>query len=132
MAIDTNQAQVAVYNLLKTANVCSGRVYDQPPEDDAKVTYPYVAIGDADEQADDDSTGLGIDYSLTLDIWSEQPGKKEANTIRKAIGDALHLQTFTTGDGTDCLMWVDGGPTLQDPEGVGWHGIVRVRIQARK
>lgn len=130
MAIDANQVQAAVYGLLTGANVCSSRIYDQGPPDNA--TYPYVLIGATDESPDDDSTGLGIDYEMTLEIWSEQPGKKEANTIRKAIGDALHLQSFTTGNGTACLCWVDGGPTLQDPEGVGWQGIVRVRIQARK
>jgi len=79
--------QVALVQVLKTAQVAEGRVYDSVPEG---ATYPYVSIGPADVLADDADCVESAVVTQQIDVWSEEPGFPEAKRIAAAVRAAVH------------------------------------------
>lgn len=129
MSLDSNTIQAAVYAYLTDASICDGRVYDNP-EQARTLEYPYIEFAGAVAVNGDDSTGDGLEWSLTLHVWSEAHGQKEANEISDLIRAALHRKAFTTSSDIDCICWFDSAQNLKADDGEGWQAVIRLRIVA--
>ena len=129
MSLDTNSIQVAVVAAIKDAWICEGRVYDTPSQK-TPPECPYIELAGSVAVNGDDSTGDGVEWSLTLHVWSEERGQKEVNEVSDLIRAALHRQSFTTSSGIDCLCWIDAVTNLKAADGEGWQAVIRLRIVA--
>jgi hypothetical protein len=61
-------------------------IFDYVPE---KTICPYVTFGHIQSSSEDTKTDNGEKVTVTLDIWSESKGRKEAVTILALIEDIL-------------------------------------------
>lgn len=125
--LECQQALVAV---LRSNDVCGGRVYDDASKD---VAFPWVEIGDKqiipdDATADDGGSDNGVSDFTDLHIWSRHPGKKEALSIGEQIRSLLHGQALTVTGCASALAWVRSERYLRDPDGVTRHGVISVEI----
>src|SRR4051794_20380365 len=62
------------------------RLFDFVPCDSA---FPYVVLGDGSETDWSTSTEEGSEHGVQLDIWSREPGHKQAKQIAELIRAAL-------------------------------------------
>ncbi len=83
--------QAALYSRLSTSNelttlLGSDFIFDDVPKSQKP---PYIVFAEAVHN--DWSTGSedGMEHSITLNIWSDQNGRKEVITIAQAIQDAF-------------------------------------------
>lgn len=111
------ELQKSVYAALVAANVASGRIYDEPPED---ATFPYCVIGD--EQDVDDGTDCQDGWEVFIDVhvWSRPAAGSflEAKAIAKAAVAAVRSISAVAGY---TLVQIDPQQTLyrRDPGGDG-------------
>lgn len=102
-------------------------VYDFVPEDAA---YPFVAIGEVVETPDNRHGGFGRQTAVTLHVWSQYRGYRQALTIGARITALLDHQPLTIPG----LDWIatryEFGQTLTDPEPPGdiRHLVLRYRV----
>lgn len=59
---------------------------------DEHTPYPYVSIGEGTETPANTHTRHGADSTLTLHVWSSEPGYQQANRIARRIGELLDHQ----------------------------------------
>lgn len=117
--------QKAVYTAL-AGNVNVGGqvpVYDHVPPDDQAV-YPRIVLGSFDAVDLSDKSRFGQELFLTVDVWSRQRGKKQAQDIMSAIHTLLQDQDLTL-DAGDLVVLVLTEPTriILDPDGLTYHGV---------
>jgi Protein of unknown function (DUF3168) len=100
------------------------RVYDDvPPGTD----FPYLTFGQS--TARDWSTGSddGNEHILTLHVWSQANGKRQAHEIMGAIRSALHDQSLTLAGHRLINLRHEFSEARRDPDGDTTHGIARFR-----
>ena len=100
------------------------RVFDDvPPGTD----YPYLTFGQS--TARDWSTGSadGNEHILTLHVWSQANGKRQAHEIMGAIRTALHDQPLTLTGHRLINLRHEFSEARRDPDGDTTHGIARFR-----
>lgn len=116
------EVQTAVLTQLIAQLTCP--IYDHVPED---TNFPYVTIG---QDTQDDWSGEGFEgetHTLTIHIWSQYRGRKEAKDLMKEIKDALHEQSLTlTGHSLVLLRW-EFADTVLEEDGRTYHGTQRFR-----
>lgn len=120
------ELQKAIVQLLKNDPVLSGlvgeRVYDRVPRDPTtrKVTaaFPYVSLGEDQEIPENATCIRASDFVLPIDVWSREPGYREAKHIARAIEDALHEVDLDLTDNAQVYFEFDGRRTFRDPDGV--------------
>ena len=100
------------------------RVYDDVPQGTA---FPYLTLGQS--LARDWSTGTdeGSEHILTLHVWSQARGKKEAHAIMGALRTALHDQALTLSGHRLVNLRHEHSEVRRDPDGDTIHGIARFR-----
>jgi hypothetical protein len=100
------------------------RVYDDVPQGAA---FPYLTFGQS--TARDWSTGSddGNEHILTLHVWSQANGKRQANEIMGAIRTALHDQPLTLTGHRLINLRHEFSEARRDPDGETTHGIARFR-----
>lgn len=64
-------------------------VYDYVPE---KTKTPYVTFGQTNSSSADNKTGEGEKIIATIDIWSENKGRKQVVDIMKQIEDIVKTE----------------------------------------
>jgi hypothetical protein len=121
--------QRGIYQTLASSSDLSAllggpRVYDDPPQ---AASYPFVSLGQS--LVRDWSTGTedGAEHLLTLHVWSQSGGKKEAHAIIEAIRAVLHDQPLMLVDHQLVNLRHEFSEARQDPDGDTYHGIVRYR-----
>lgn len=92
-------AQVAIYSRLQTdEGLKSIGVYDYIDDNKA---FPYVVLGRVFSTPERTKTTEGERVEITLDIWSQYKGKKEAVEIMKLIESTLDDELVI--DGADVI-----------------------------
>ena len=115
------EAWQAVHEAVLAANICGGRVSDDP---DAFTLFPH--IHKEATPINDWRTGTkATEIAGTFHVWSEYGGNKECLDIYEQIREALDGKEFAPGNGR-VIAYVQGGPIMRAPDGVRYHGIVRV------
>jgi len=122
MTDSTLEVQKAIVGALKgdaaIVLLTGGRIYDQPPQ---QPTYPLIEIGPSFGDVWEGSDMDGWEVVMTVNVWSEKPGRVEASQIATAIKSAMHravlpldTQQFVLGDvmGTNVIPQDDGRTTL--------------------
>ena len=106
------------------------RVYDRVPAD---VVFPYVAIGEAEENADDVECIDGSEHFLTCHVWTRdqgQQGKVEAKRIGTAMNAAIAAAVAAAPDlATHRLQVFARGSAryFDDQDGLTVHGVLIYR-----
>jgi hypothetical protein len=132
--------QVAIYDALvadAALMVQVSAVYDFVPANTSlndAPTMPYIVIGDMTALDWDSKTFTGEELTLTLHIWSEQPGWREVKQIFGHIKRILHdtLLDLSGDDHTSVLLRREFEETIRDPDNVTRHGVVRLRAIVQK
>lgn len=124
--------QEAIYARLKALAppLAGGRIHDvplQPTKRNASDTqHPLVEIGEVEAQ-EADTGRAGIDEVLTLHVWSRQRGQREILSIMHRMKAEMH-KTRLAVPGWDSMVWWRNTLTMQDPDGISQHGVIRFRI----
>ena len=102
----------------------SPRIYDDVPQGS---DFPYLTFGQS--VARDWSTGSedGNEHVLTLHVWSQAKGKKEAHEIMGALRTALHDQSLTLSGHRLVNLRHEHSEARRDTDGETYHGIARFR-----
>lgn len=104
-------------------------VFDDVPEGHA---FPYVTIGDATSSPFRTMSRFGEEVTITLHIWSQYKGFKEANEILTELNRLLADQDLVV-DGYDVMSSMyEFSETIRDPDGKTRHLPVRYRIVVQK
>ena len=121
-------AQQVIYGLLSnSADVMSAvkGVYDSVPD---QQDFPYITIGEDDNNEWDTATTLGNDVVCTVSVWSRDRGKKETKDIQGRIYNALHRQDYNvTGYQIISIDWQNSTSFL-DYDAKTRHGVQTFRI----
>ncbi|HXF53393.1 MAG TPA: DUF3168 domain-containing protein [Hyphomicrobiaceae bacterium] len=99
-------------------------VYDDVPRG---TRLPYLTFGLSTER--DWSTGgeEGSEHVLTLHVWSEAGGRKEAQQIIGAVRAVLHDAALTLAGHRLVNLRHELTDTRREPDGETYHGIIRLR-----
>jgi len=100
------------------------RVYDDVPQG---TDYPCLTFGQS--LARDWSTGTepGHEHILTLHVWSQARGKRQAHEIMGALHAALHEQPLSLAGHRLINLRHEHSEARRDPDGDTIHGIARFR-----
>src|SRR3990172_3900562 len=100
------------------------RVYDDVPQASA---FPYLSFGHS--LVRDWSTGSedGSEHVVTLHVWSQGKGKKEAHEIMGAVRTALRDQALSLSGHRLVNLRHELSEARREPDGDTTHGIVRYR-----
>ena len=128
MSIGQFPLQERIYTVLSGDNTITSTygagVYDDVLEGS---TYPFVEIGN--ETAIDYSTkdADGAEYTVTLHVWSQYAGSKEAKQIMDRIHDLLHNSSLSVTGFNLINLRFEFSDILRDPDGKTRHGVMRFR-----
>jgi hypothetical protein len=102
----------------------AAHVYDDVPQGAA---FPYLTFGQS--LVRDWSTGTedGSEHVVTLHVWSQAKGKREAHEIMGAVRVALHDQPLALTGHRLVNLRHEFSEARRDPDGETYHGIVRYR-----
>lgn len=94
---------------------------------------PYVVLGHATETPDELHGLAGSDLTVTLHVWSDATGTREAHTILAEIDAALHHARLDM-DGAHCWACVRESTEVMHDEDIETgrpirHAVVRYRIR---
>lgn len=100
------------------------RIYDHVPRGRA---YPYVTFGQSTLR--DWSTGseAGHEHVVTLHVWSQAPGREEADEILAAASEALHDQALAVAGHHLVNLRTEFADVRRDADGETFHGLLRLR-----
>jgi hypothetical protein len=100
------------------------RVHDDLPQ---ASPFPYISFGHS--LVRDWSTGSedGSEHVVTLHVWSQGKGKKEAHEIMDAVRSALHDQALSLAGHRLVNLRHELSEARREPDGDTTHGIVRYR-----
>jgi hypothetical protein len=100
------------------------RVHDDVPQ---ASPFPYISFGHS--LVRDWSTGSedGSEHVVTLHVWSQGKGKKEAHEIMDAVRSALHDQALSLAGHRLVNLRHELSEARREPDGDTTHGIVRYR-----
>jgi hypothetical protein len=121
--------QDAIYTRLSAdaalVTTLGAAVYDHVPD---SYDFPYVAIGDLTEEANDTMGKTGRDFTLTLHSWSQFKGYDEIYDIQNRLDQLLDRWTPTVTGWTATQMLREFFETFRDQDGITRHGVSRYRI----
>ena len=121
--------QVEIFQVLDAG--LSHNVYDEVPslpEGMPATSFPYVVIGDDTAIPFDTDDTVGADATITIHVWSQYRGRKEAKDIQGEIYRLLNRSQLTIigYNAVDCL-W-EFSETFVETDGATRHGVSRYRI----
>lgn len=123
-----NSIQTAIYNTLTSDSTLMSKitgVFDNVPDNQP---YPYITIGEANSTSFRTFSRFGEEVFISLHIWSQYAGFKEANDILNDMNRLLADQMLTTTAWDTIACFYDFSETLRDPDGLTRHVVVRYRI----
>ena len=127
MALHSVELQKAIYSALGSDSALSALitgVYDDVPEG---ATYPYVVIGEQTAVNFGSKTLDGLEYTLTIHVWSQYRGRKEAKEIMEKIYDVLHESSLSVTGASLVNLRQEFETSLVDSDGITRHGVMRFR-----
>ena len=100
------------------------KIHDRPPR---REQPPYVALGDIEARAWNTFTARGTEHKVTLHIWSEHGGRRQAYEIIARIDELLDDAALTLTDhhlvNLRSVFWT----ALRARDGRLFHGLLRLR-----
>lgn len=106
-----------------TAPMITG-VFDDVPDGQP---LPYITIGEATETPWSTFGRVGADDTLTIHIWSQAPGFKEALGILDRLNVLLDGGVLEVDGHVHVGTLYESAETLRDPDGVTRHVVARYR-----
>lgn len=83
--------QQAIFAALSASSdlqaLIGNRLFDYVPPDSV---FPYVVLGDGSEADWSTATENGTEHAIQIDVWSREPGHKEAKQIADVIRTTLN------------------------------------------
>ena len=104
-------------------------VYDEPP---SSPVFPYVTLGDSTENPYRTYGKGGHDETVTIHVWSQAPGFKEAMNIVSQMTTVLDAGTVTVGSHTVVLVNFENANTMRDADGITRHIAARYRVTVQE
>ena len=88
---------------------------------------PYVVIGDETAADYGASDGDSQEHTVTMHVWTEEPGKLKCLQAMSAVRAALHDVALALSGGLLVNLRCEFKETFRDPDGVSQHGVMRFR-----
>lgn len=132
MSTDPSLAlQAAFVTAIKAlATEASTRVYDEVPRDTTgkvTATFPYVSLGEGDASYNGADCYDGSDVSLSVHVWSREPGFPQCKRIASSIRAGLNNAELTLTGHTLELLEIERTTYLRDPDGKTRHAVLTFR-----
>ena len=93
--------QQAIFAALSASSdlqaLIGNRLFDFVPPDSI---FPYVVLGDGNESDWSTATEDGTEHAVQIDVWSREPGHKEAKQIADVIRATLNNAALTVTGAT--------------------------------
>jgi hypothetical protein len=100
------KAALANVTLIGIAGPTTVPLFDDAPEregDEAAGPFPRVEVGETDVGDWGTKTSFGTEQNITLTVYTNYRGRKQARQIAAYIYDSLHEQDFAV-DGQDLIL----------------------------
>ena len=107
-----------------TALLGAGRIHDDVPQGSA---LPYLTLGQTTVRDWSTGTDDGTEHVLTLHVWSNAKGKKQAHEILGAVRSALHDRPLTLTGHRLVNLRHEFSEARREPDGDTIRGTVRFR-----
>lgn len=104
------------------------KVCDYVPTD---IPYPYIVISEPRTDPFAVKNSDVVDVYITLHIWSNYKGKKEAYDILTACHEAFKIKLNITGYKVNETSWSDAR-VFDDIDGVLRHGVLTLKFNLEK
>lgn len=106
------------------ASLGGPRIYDDVPRGEPA---PYVSLGLTTER--DWSTGseAGSEHVVTLHVWSDAAGRRQAAEIVCALRSAVHDAALAVSGHRLVNLRHEFSETRREADGEGYRGLVRLR-----
>lgn len=128
MALHSWELQKAIFNQLSgsivgldSANIS---VFDDVPEN---TSYPYVVIGEETATNNGSKDLDGLEYTLTVHVWSNYRGRREIKEIMQSVYENLHDTAITVTGASLVNVRQEFNTTLAENDGITRHGVMRFR-----
>ena len=128
MALHSWELQKAIFNQLSgsivgldSANIL---VFDDVPEN---TSYPYVVIGEETAINNGSKDLDGLEYTLTVHVWSNYRGRREIKEIMQSVYENLHDTAITVTGASLVNVRQEFNTTLAENDGITRHGVMRFR-----
>lgn len=113
------------YSALSAVGASSVPVYDQVPE---RSTFPYVYIGDIDEEELNTDTEEGSELTANIEVWTRYKGTRQASQIAGAIKATIHRQSLAVTDWLHVYTEFESATPALDPDGVTRQLTLQYRV----
>lgn len=124
--VPADEIQRAILLALDAADVCGGRIYDDPP---ARGVFPYVTIGEEQIIEDGDACSDGYQVVATLHAWSRPEISSKAEVKELAAEIVSALRAIETIEDFDLISGeLETSRTLRDPDGKTEHAVITYRF----
>lgn len=127
MSLHSFNVASAVYGRLTGDATLMGLVegvYDDVPQDAA---YPYIVVGEETTLNAGTKTLDGLEYTLTIHVWSRYRGLKETKQIMERIYALLHTYDLAVTGASLVNLRQEFSSTFVDADGLTRHGVIRFR-----
>ncbi|WP_018130712.1 DUF3168 domain-containing protein [Effusibacillus pohliae] len=123
-----NAIQKAIFDKLAgdatLARMVTG-VFDEVPQGTG---FPYITIGEMTEVPFNTFDRKGRDCTVTLHIWSQYPGNKEAVEILGRMNALLDYEPLNVEGLSLVHCQFENATTIEEPDGKTRHVPVRYRV----
>jgi hypothetical protein len=99
-------------------------VFDDVPRDAA---FPYLTFGQSTLRDWSAGGEEASEHILTIHVWSQAPGRKEAHAIMGTVRGVLHDQALALDGHRLVNLRHEISEARRDADGETTHGIVRLR-----
>jgi len=120
------ESQRAIYQALAAANICGGRISDNPEDD---VEFPHIEIGETiAEQLDLTGYQGGTDETMLLTAWSRERSTMEVKNIVGQVRDTLDGRSFDEFGRSSLHCYVLDETVRREPDAKTHRAVIRVRV----
>ena len=121
--------QKAIHAALTNASALTAltggiRVFDDVPRNPA---YPYVTHGESVVRDWSTSTDEGHEHSVSVHVWSQGAGRKQAHDILGAIEQTLDSQALPLDGHRLITLRHEHSEVRRESDGETWRGLLRLR-----
>ena len=99
-------------------------IFDHVPQEQ---DYPYVTFGDYTATDWSTNTTSGIEYLLTLHVWSREGGRRQATAICENIYRLLHDAAITVPLHKLVLIRMTSSTITVENDGATYHASMRFK-----
>lgn len=129
MATALYALQAAVFTALNSRPALAGRVYDEVPE---PAPYPYVSLGSVTEYPDDAHDAQGLESTVTVHVWSNEPSNTEVFELFAEVDAALDRVSLSVAGFSEVQIKHTQHQALRDPDPDVRHINAQYRVTMTK